>query len=198
MHDSQELTKDLLKGVFLLEDNILSYFSPHTNCRLHLDAPSASPPLNNLRSTYLIAFDKHAMPRASLTAKDTTAEKVPSGYGGFGAFLGGGGYATIICCPVSMIIMGFEAIRGKREKKQQREQADEENDPERGAQEAAAAREKKRAAARKEDEADRMHVEKQAARTGGPMPLGTSRRDEASGVGGDAPGRSTSPGLLAV
>jgi hypothetical protein len=40
---------------------------------------------------------------ADLNKRDETTSKIPAPAKGFGALFGGGGYAEVICCPLSVI-----------------------------------------------------------------------------------------------
>lgn len=60
---------------------------------------------------------------ADLNKRDETASKIPAPAKGFGALFGGGGYAEVICCPLSVIFWSGYAITKKIQKKRQEKKA---------------------------------------------------------------------------
>ena len=60
---------------------------------------------------------------ADLNKRDETASKIPTPANGFGALFGGGGYAEVICCPLSVIFWSGYAINKKIQKKRQEKKA---------------------------------------------------------------------------
>jgi hypothetical protein len=63
------------------------------------------------------------MPYAPLNQRDRTAEKIPSSYGGFGACLGGGGFALLITVPASIILCLTSPIVNQIKKKKAEKKA---------------------------------------------------------------------------
>ncbi|EEU34445.1 uncharacterized protein NECHADRAFT_44490 [Fusarium vanettenii 77-13-4] len=60
---------------------------------------------------------------ADLNKRDETASKIPAPAKGFGALFGGGGYAEVVCCPLSVIFWSGYAITKKIKKKRQEKKA---------------------------------------------------------------------------
>lgn len=60
---------------------------------------------------------------ADLNKRDETASKIPAPAKGFGALFGGGGYAEVVCCPLSVIFWSGYAITKKIQKKRQEKKA---------------------------------------------------------------------------
>jgi hypothetical protein len=63
------------------------------------------------------------MPLAPLNKKDTTAEKIPAEGHGFGAFCGGGGFASLITAPVACIVCPIYSCFKSRQEEREYEEA---------------------------------------------------------------------------
>ena len=75
------------------------------------------------------------MPYASLTQKDQTASKIPApGPCGTGAFCPSGGYSTVVCCPIMIIVYPpYLAIKAIIEKRREKKEAAAKRDQEKRA-----------------------------------------------------------------
>lgn len=57
------------------------------------------------------------MPYASLTARDTTADKIPSKCCGLGAFTGGAGFGLFVSVPIALVGKAARATKRRFERK---------------------------------------------------------------------------------